>query len=126
MLNALTIIDGGDEMDLTGAARIHVEDYLSQAPFLDPLADADRRVGRGPIVIDGEIAISSTDFRLHMIKTSGETYSIPTVVSMLVALGARHHRSKAGPSRDQSRWLLPAHTFPASSYLPVPQEEPNA
>ena len=35
MLNARTVEDGGDEADLVGLARIYVEGYLSETPFID-------------------------------------------------------------------------------------------
>ena len=35
ILNALTVEDGGDEANLVGAAKLYVERYLSETPFID-------------------------------------------------------------------------------------------
>jgi hypothetical protein len=39
MLSALTVEDGGDEADLVGAARMYVERYLSETPFVEAEED---------------------------------------------------------------------------------------
>jgi hypothetical protein len=36
MLAALTVEDGGEETDFVGSARIHIDNYLSETPFIEP------------------------------------------------------------------------------------------
>ena len=39
ILNALTVEDGGDEANLVGAAKLYVERYLAETPFIDAEED---------------------------------------------------------------------------------------
>jgi hypothetical protein len=115
MLNALTVEDGGDEADLVGSARIYVEGYLSETPFIDAEEELSYQTKFKPTVYEGQIAVCSIDLQQHINKARGENRAIKEVTAMLSALGASSVRPKRTRLRDQSRWLLPASTFPPES-----------
>ena len=111
MLNALTVEDGGDEADLVGAARMYVERYLSETPFIDAAEEQPYQTRSKPAVYEGQIAIRSHDLQQHINKAWGENRAIKEVTAMLSALGASSTRLKRTQLRDQSRWLLPSSEF---------------
>jgi hypothetical protein len=117
MLNALTVEDGGEETDFVGAARIHIDNYLSETCFIESVIDQPIQTRRKPAVIDGKIAICSSDLQLHINKTSGASHPIKAVASMLTAIGASSTRVKVTRLRDQSRWLLPSNEFAPGAYV---------
>jgi len=126
MLDALTIEDGGEETDFVGSARMYVDNYLSETPFIESVVDQPLQTRRKPAVIDGQITICSGDLQLHLNKTSGENHPIKAVASMLTAIGASITRVKANRFRDQSRWLLPVSEFAPSDYIGGGEEKPDA
>jgi hypothetical protein len=126
MLNALTIEDGGEETDFVGSARMHVDNYLSETPFIESVIDQPLQTRRKPAVIEGQITICSSDLQLHLNKTSGENHPIKAVASMLTAIGASSTRVKASRYRDQSRWLLPLSEFAPDDYVGAGEEKPDA
>ena len=111
MLNALTVEDGGDEASLVGAARMYVERYLAETPFIDAEEEQPYQTRFKPAVYEGQIAIRSQDLQQHINKTWGENRPIKEVTAMLSALGASSTRLKRTQLRDQSRWLLPSSEF---------------
>lgn len=115
MLNALTVEDGGDESDLVGAAKMYVERYLSETPFIDAEEEQPYQTRFKPAVYEGQIAIRSHDLQQHINKAWGENRAIKEVTAMLSALGASSTRLKRTRLRDQSRWLLPASEFAPES-----------
>jgi len=112
MLSALTVEDGGDEANLVGAAKLHVERYLAETPFIDAKEDHPYHTRSKPVVYEAQVAICSHDLQQHVNKAWGENRPIKEVTAMLSALGARSTRPKDTRLRDQSRWLLPADLFP--------------
>jgi hypothetical protein len=112
MLSALTVEDGGDEANLVGAAKMYVERYLSETPFIDAEVEQPFQTRFKPAVYEGQIAIRSQDLQQHINKAWGENRPIKEVTAMLSALGARSMRPKGTRLRDQSRWLLPPDLFP--------------
>ena len=126
MLDSLTIEDGGEETDFVGSAKMHVDNYLSETPFIESVVDQPLQTRRKPAIIDGQITICSGDLQLHLNKTSGENHPIKAVASMLTAIGASITRVKATRFRDQSRWLLPLSEFAPGDYMPVGEEKPDA
>ena len=115
MLASLTIVDGGEETEFVGSARVHLRDYLK-----------DTRVGtvyeppnsKNPSLADGHIAICLGDFQQYLNK-NGHPSSAKEVASMLTAIGAVSVRTKSGPFRDKSRWHLPIENFPPAEYADV-------
>ena len=126
MLNALTVEDGGDEADLVGSARIYVEGYLSETPFIDAEEEQSYQTKFKPAVYEGQIAVCSIDLLQHINKARGENRAIKEVTAMLSALGASSVRPKRTRLRDQSRWLLPASTFPPESRPETSEERDDA
>lgn len=126
MLNALTVEDGGDEADLVGAARMYVERYLSETPFIDAEKDQSYQTRFKPAVYDGQIAIRSHDLQQHINKAWGENRAIKEVTAMLSALGASSTRLKRTRLRDQSRWLLPSSEFAPDAYVGASGERCDA
>lgn len=111
MLDALTVEDGGDESDLVGAAKMYVERYLSETPFIDAEEEQPYQTRFKPAVYEGQIAIRSHDLQQHINKAWCENRAIKEVTAMLSALGASSTRLKRTRLRDQSRWLLPSSEF---------------
>lgn len=126
MLDALTVQDGGEETDFVGSAKMHVDNYLSETPFIDSVVDQPLQTRRKPAVIGGQITICSSDLQLYLNKTSGEIHPIRAVTSMLAAIGASHTRVKATQFRDQSRWLLPQSEFAPSDYIGLGEVKSDA
>jgi len=125
MLDALTTEDGGEETDFVGSAKLHVDNYLSETPFIESVLDQPLQTRRKPAVIDGQITLCSGDLQAHLNKTSGENHTIKAVASMLTAIGASITRVKANRFRDQSRWLLPVSEFAPADYIACGEEKPD-
>jgi len=126
MLDALTIEDGGEETDFVGSVRIHLENYLSETPFIDSIEEQPIQTRRKPTIIDGKIAICSSDFQSHINKTNNENHSVKAVASMLAALGATSTRIRNARLRDQSRWLLPVTEFAADDFAGTDKDATDA
>jgi hypothetical protein len=122
MLNALTVEDGGDEANLVGAARMYVERYLAETPFIDAEADHTYQTRLKPTIYEGQIAICSQDLQQNINKAWGENRAIKEVTAMLSALGASNTRLKRTRLRDQSRWLLPSSEFAPDAHVGASEE----
>lgn len=122
ILNALTVEDGGDEANLVGAAKLYVERYLAETPFIDAEKDHPYQTRFKPAVYEGQIGICSHDLQQHINKAWGENRPIKEVTAMLSALGASSTRLKRTRFRDQSRWLLPSTEFAADAYVGASEE----
>jgi hypothetical protein len=116
MLSAMTIEDGGDEADLVGSARMYVERYLSETPFIDADQEQSSQTRFKPTVYEGQIAIRSHDLQQHINKEWMENRAVQEVTAMLSAVGASSTRLKRTRLRDQSRWLLPSSEFAPATY----------
>ena len=126
MLNALTVEDGGDEANLVGAAKMYVERYLSETPFIDAEEDHPYQTRFKPTVYEGQVAICSHDLQQHINKAWGENRAIKEVTAMLSALGASATRLKRTRLRDQSRWLLPSGEFAPDAHIGASEETCDA
>ncbi len=126
ILNALTVEDGGDEANLVGAARMYVERYLSETPFIDAEEDHPYQTRFKPTVYEGQVAICSHDLQQHINKAWGENRAIKEVTAMLSALGASSTRLKRTRLRDQSRWLLPSSEFAPDAQVGTSEETCDA
>ena len=118
MLSAVTIEDGGAEAELEGAARMYLEGYLSESPFIQVDEKQPRQTKSKPAIIEGQVTICSHELLQHIKKTWNENLSIKDVVAMLSALGAKSERLKGTQLRDQTRWFLPPDVFPPESSDP--------
>jgi len=126
ILNALTVEDGGDEANLVGAAKLYVERYLSETPFIDAEEDHPYQTRSKPTVYEGQVAICSHDLQQHINKAWGENRAIKEVTAMLSALGASSTRLKRTRLRDQSRWLLPPSEFAPGAHVGASEETCDA
>jgi len=116
MLHAVTVEEGGDEADLVGAAKMYVDRYLSETPFIDAEEDQPFQSRFKPTVYEGQVAVRAQDVQQHINKVWGENRPIKEVTAMLSALGGSSTRLKRTRLRDQSRWLLPPNEFPPADY----------
>jgi hypothetical protein len=126
MLDALTVEDGGEETDFAGSVRMYLEHYFSETPFIDSIGEEPFQTRRKPTIIDGKIAICSSDFQSHINETFNENHSVKAFASMLAALGASSTRVRAARLRDQSRWLLPLNEFGPDDFIGAGKESSHA
>ena len=126
ILNALTVEDGGDEANLVGAAKLYVERYLAETPFIDAEEDHPYQTRFKPAVYEGQVAICSHDLQQHINKAWGENRAIKEVTALLSALGASSTRLKRTRLRDQSRWLLPSSEFAPGAHVGASEETCDA
>jgi hypothetical protein len=126
ILNALTVEDGGDEANLVGAAKLYVERYLAETPFIDAEEDHPYQTRFKPAAYEGQVAICSHDLQQHINKAWGENRAIKEVTAMLSALGASSTRLKRTRLRDQSRWLLPSGEFAPGAHGGASEETCDA
>ncbi len=126
ILSALTVEDGGDEANLVGAAKLYVERYLAETPFIDAEGDHPYQTRSKPTVYEGQVAICSHDLQQHINKAWGENRAIKEVTAMLSALGASSTRLKRTRLRDQSRWLLPSSEFAPGAHVGASEETCDA
>ncbi len=126
ILNALTVTEGGEETDLRGSIRLYLDHYLSETAFIDTIEGQPVHAWRKPTVIDGRIAICTSDLQPHINKTFSQNLSLKAVASMLAAIGAVSVRIRGSHFRDQSRWLLPAAEFDPAQYLASAEEVHHA
>lgn len=122
LLDACTIQEGGEEMEMEGSARLRVTQYLRATTFIDALEGQSQDNARKPMVAGGLITVCASDIQTFISKTSAENVTIPVVVGMLSAIGAQSERFR-GKFPVQSRWLLPADKFAAADYLIPTGEE---
>jgi hypothetical protein len=125
MLDALTETEGGDETDFKGSIRMYINQYLSDTGFIDTIENQPSNALRYPTIIDGRIAISSSDLQPHVNRNFSQNLSVKAIASMLAAIGARNITVKGKTFRPQSRWLLPPEEFdPADFTMQATRQEP--
>ena len=115
MLDACVVEDGGEEAEFEGAARIHLENYLAETPFIPTPEGQPVQSARKPMIYKQKIAICSSDLQVYISKTAVPNLSISEAVSMLAAVGAKTHRVR-GNFKEQSRWVLPVEEFHPANY----------
>jgi hypothetical protein len=126
ILDALIEEEGGPETQLEGAARMYLEQYLTDVAFIPAIEGQPSNAVRRPMVIDGQIAVNSADLQLFVNKTFLQNVSVKAVVSMLAAIGATNIRVRTSKNREQGRWLLPTDEFHPADYAIPPKESSNA
>lgn len=112
MLDACFIEEGTEEEEFEGGARVHLLDYLTETDFIPSVEGQRVQDQRRPLIIDGCIAVSSSDFQSYLNKTKGLNLSVKAAASMLGALGAKKRRLPGTKFNRQSRWALPAEFDP--------------
>lgn len=126
ILDALIEEEGGPETQLEGAARMYLEQYLTDVAFIPAIEGQPSNAVRRPMLIDGRIAVNSADFQLFINKTFLQNVSVKAVASMLAAIGATNIRVRTAKNREQGRWLLPTDEFNPTDYAIPPQEASHA
>jgi hypothetical protein len=125
LLDACTVEEGGEEMEMEGSARLSLDQYLAARGFISSIGGQSPDNFRKPMVAEGSITVCSSDIQTFINKTTSENVTIPMVVGMLHAVGAKIKRHR-GKFREQSRWILPPDKFDSSNYLvPIPAEPPD-
>lgn len=122
MLRACFDEDGPIEAQWEESARDTVARYLDDNGFIDDIASAHPQYRGKPVIIDGRIAINTTDFHAWINKTTFQNLSVKALASMLGAMGAEQRRI-TGKHRDQSRWLLPLAHFGPADYQKGAQQQ---
>jgi hypothetical protein len=115
LLDACTVHEGGQEMELQGAARMYVRRYLAASTFIVSLEKQNEEFAHRPMIFEGVITVSASDFQLFLAKLTSQSFSIPEVTGMLASLGAMNRRFR-GKFPEQSRWLLPSSEFDPANY----------
>ena len=92
MLDALIEQPGGPETELEGAMRMYLEQYLADVAFIGEIQGQPSSAIRRPMVIDGHIAVNSSDLQLFLAKVLGQNLTVKAIASMLTAIGARNTR----------------------------------
>jgi hypothetical protein len=128
MLDALTETAGGAETDFKGSIRMYINQYLSDTGFIDTIENQPPSGLRCPTIIDGRIAICSSDLQPYVIRNFSQNLSVKAIASMLAAIGARNITVKGKTFKPQSRWLLPVEEFDPADFTtqPTPQEPADA
>jgi hypothetical protein len=112
MLDACFIEECTEEEEFEGGARVHLLDYLTETDFIPSVEGQRVQDQRRPLIVDGCIAVSSSDFQSYLNKTKGLNLSVKAAASMLGALGAKKRRLPGASFNRQSRWALPAEFDP--------------
>lgn len=124
MLDALIETEGGDETDFKGSIRMYVNQYLTDTGFIETIENQPPSSLRCPTIINGRIAICSSDLQPHVNKNFSQALSVKAIASMLAAIGARNIQVKGKTFKPQSRWLLPVEEFdPADFTTPAHRKE---
>jgi len=128
MLDALTETEGGDETDFKGSIRMYINQYLSDTGFIETIENQPPNALRCPTILDGRIAICSSDLQPHVNRNFSQNLSVKAIASMLAAIGARNITVKGKTFKPQSRWLLPVEEFDPADFTtqPAPQEPDDA
>ena len=116
MLDACIVEDGGEELESQGAARLCILQYLGETAFIPGIAGQLPQDLRKPMVRDDQIAICASDLQLYLNKARSQAISMPAVVAMLSAVGAKVERVRGKNFREQSRWMLPLDQFEPDDY----------
>ncbi|MGC8731046.1 MAG: hypothetical protein ACP5RC_02150 [Halothiobacillaceae bacterium] len=123
MLDALIETEGGEETDFKGAIRMYLNQYLTDTAFIETIENQPAGTLRCPTVLDGRIAICSSDLQQHVNKTFSQALSVKAIASMLAAIGAVNITVKGMTFKPQSRWLLPPEEFDPDQF--TTQREPE-
>jgi hypothetical protein len=120
MLDACVVVEGTEEMEWEGAARMYLQHYLAETGFIPSVEGQRLQEQRRPMVIDGSVTVCASDLQVYVNKTTFQTLSVKAVAGMLSALGATSVRVRGAKFKDQSRWVLP---FPEFNPAEYPQHE---
>ena len=126
MLDALTETEGGDETDFKGSIRMYINQYLSDTGFIETIENQPPNALRCPTILDGRIAICSSDLQPYVNRNFSQNLSVKAIASMLAAIGARNITVKGKTFKTQSRWLLPVEEFDPADFTTQPSSQEPA
>ncbi len=116
MLDGLTVVEGTEEMEWEGAARMYLQHYLAETDFIPNIEGQRLQDQRKPMVIGGQITVCASHVQTYVNKTTFQNLSVKAVAGMLSALGAESIRVRGPKFKDQSRWVLPVNEFDPQEY----------
>jgi hypothetical protein len=105
-----------DEEEWEGSTRAYVERYLAETGFIPSIDSQGVQGQRKPMIVDGQITISSSDFQMYVNRTHGQNLSVKMVASMIAAIGGKAMRVRGAGFKEQKRWALPAEDFDPGQY----------
>ncbi len=116
MLDACTVQECTDDLELEGKARMYIGQYLADVPFISSPAGQTSADRYRPMVEDGRILLSARDMQVYLSRTTEEKLSVKAVGTMAAVLGAKAVRVRGQGFNEQSRWALPVNEFDPSDY----------
>ena len=123
LLDACITLDGTEDLEFEGAARIQLARYLSDTPPISCLEGACAQDRYKPLIYKGAIAVAATDWQGYITRMTMQSQSVRSVASMLAALGARAVRVRGNGFKEQGRWVLPLNEFDPKDYQQFDSEE---
>jgi len=111
-----------DEEEWEGSTRAYVERYLAETGFIPSIDSQGVQGQRKPMIVDGQITISSSDFQMYVNRTHGQNLSVKMVASMIAAIGGKAMRVRGAGFKEQKRWALPAEDFDPGQYQKASKE----
>ena len=119
MLDACFIEECTEEEEFEGGARANLLDYLLETDFIPSIEGQRVQDQRRPMISDGRILVSSSDFKDYLNRTKNLGISGKAAASMLGAIGAKKSpRLRSNKFRSQSRWVLPPADFNPAEIKP--------
>jgi hypothetical protein len=116
MLDACTVVEGTEDLELEGFARIQIGRYLSEAQFIQSPKGATEQDKYKPLVEKGQIAVSALDIQTYLMRATSQSVTVKSVAAMLAAVGAVAFRLRGPGFKEQGRWVLPIAEFDPSDY----------
>jgi hypothetical protein len=103
LLDACTLVEGTDDLELEGAARIQITKYLAEVPFIPAVVGTALQERYRPIVYRGRIAISASDMQTYLMRATSQNVSVKSVAAMLAAARAVAFRLRGAGFKEQGR-----------------------
>ena len=123
LLDACIVVEGTDDLEFEGAARIQIDKYLSENPPILSLEGTSAQELYKPLIDKGKIAISAANLQTYIIKTTMQNVSVKSVAAMLAAIGGQPVRVRPRGVKEQSRWALPVNEFDPKDYSQFNSED---
>jgi hypothetical protein len=123
MLDACTVCEGTDDLELKGAARMHIDQYLGAFPTLPSVEDLDKDNLLNPVIDKNQVTMSSTHLQVFINKLTSQNLSVIKVAAMIAAIGGKAVRLRRHGLREQSRWALPVEEFAPKDYQHSQEED---
>ena len=116
MLDACTVVEGTEDLELEGLARIQIARYLSEAQFIPSPKGATEQDRYKPVIEKGKFAVSALDIQTYLMRATSQSVTVKSVAAMLAAVGAVAFRLRGPGFKEQGRWALPVPEFNPSDY----------